>query len=58
MHDFLKRVKPEEVKKETRSMLDTIMAQCKECQYLAPKPYVVKFAVHYDDLMFNSEVIV
>jgi len=57
MYNFLKRVKPSEVNKETRAMLKDISSRCKECQYLAPKPYVVKVAVPRDDLMFNSEVI-
>eukprot|EP00171_Calliarthron_tuberculosum_P022726 IDg22726t1 len=58
MHDFLKRAKPEEVDSSTRAMLQEINSKCKECQFLAPKPYVVKVAVPREDLIFNSEVVV
>ena len=37
--------------------LEEIRARCKECQFLAPKPYVMKFAVSDNDLKFKSEVI-
>lgn len=58
MHDFLKRVKPDDLDENTRGMLESIQARCKECQYLAPKPYVVKVAVPHEDFIFNSEVVV
>jgi len=46
MHSFLKRVKPDEVNKDTRKVLEEIHAKCKECQYLSPKPYVVKVSAN------------
>lgn len=46
MHDFLKRVKPDELNKENRTMLEIIQDVCKEFQFLAPKPYIVKVAIH------------
>ena len=58
MHEFLKRAKPDEVNSETKKMLENIHARCKECQFPAPKPFVVKVAVPHDDLVFNSEVVV
>ena len=58
MQKFLKRACPEKVDKETRSMLEAIQARCKECQYFAPKPFVVKVAVPRDGIMFNSEVVI
>ena len=58
MHEFLKRACPEKVDKDTRAMLENIQARCKECQYLAPKPYVVKVAVPREDIVFNSEVVI
>ncbi len=45
------RFKPEEVE----ATLEDIQSKYKECQYLAPKPYVVKGAVPYEDVMFNSD---
>ncbi len=39
-------------------MLPDIQARCRECQLLAPKPYVVEVAVPRDDLLFNSEAVV
>ncbi len=39
-------------------MLGEIHSKCKKCQYLAPKPYVVKVAVPRQDVLFNSEVII
>ena len=58
MHDFLKRIKLEDLDKNTRAMLADIQARCKECQFLAPKPYVVQVAVPREDLLFNSEVFI
>ena len=58
MHEFLKRASPDKVDKDTRSMLEKIQARCKECQYLAPKPFVVKVSVPHDGIVFNSEVVI
>lgn len=57
MHGFLKRVKPEEGDSDTKKMLEKIQSRCKDCQHLAPKPYVTKVAIPQDDGIFNSEVI-
>ena len=58
MHKFLKRASPDKVDKDTLSMLEKIQARCKECQYLAPKPFVVKVSVPHDGIVFNSEVVI
>ena len=58
MHELLKRALPEKVDKDTRSMLEAIQASCKECQYLAPYPFVVKVVVPRDSIMLNSEILI
>lgn len=57
MHDFLKRVRPIETDKDTPVLLESIRSKCKECQFLAPKPFVVKVSVPQNDIVFNHEVI-
>ncbi len=44
--------------RQTGAALEDIQSKCKECPYLAPQPYIVKFAVPYEDVMLNGEVIV
>lgn len=58
MHEFLKRARPGEVDRSTRAMLEEIHERYKECQHLAPKPYVVQVAIPHADAVFNSEVII
>ena len=58
MHGFLKRVKLEDLDKDTRAMLADIQARCRECKFLAPNSYVVQVAVPREDLVFNSEVFI
>ena len=39
-------------------MLEKIQSRCKECQYLAPKPFVVKVSVPREEIVFNGEVVI
>lgn len=58
IHELLKRVKSEEGNKETKGVLESIEQRCKECQFLDPKPYMVKVSDPNEDFIFNSEVVV
>lgn len=58
IHDAIKRAEPKQITPETRKMLKDIQERCKECQYMAPKPYIMKLSVPYEDVVFNSEVVI
>ena len=58
MHEVLTRSSPEQMDKETRAMLEKRHTGCKVCQYLAPKPFVVKVSVPREEIIFNSKVVI
>ncbi len=58
LHEFLKRVKPNEVDKDTRAMLQDIHDRCKECQLMTPEARMSsRSPSRHEDVIFNSEVI-
>lgn len=58
IHDAIKRAEPHQITPGTRKALKDIQDICKECQYMAPKPHVMKLSIPFEDVVFNSEVVV
>ncbi len=58
LHGLFKKARPRDVDENTRSLFEKIQSKCKECQFLAPKLYVVKVSVPHEYVVFNSKVIV
>jgi hypothetical protein len=58
MHDFLRRVRPEECEPGLLKDLQEMVRECVSCQTYAPKPRVVKLSLPHGTGRFNHEVIV